>query len=273
MLLYLLDKRSANGMDLLALQRGLWVACLVAQVVLIGAIFQRRISKQYRFFLAYLIVEMATGVVLLQFSVNTLAYTQAYRFYELSIVVLRAGAVAELFERVSAHFPVIRRIRFVLASVLVVLTGLVSIAAVRPASGAWKYPWTLTFYIHQFETTVLAVSLVLMWWFLTRFMSLTPTVRGNVALHWRLLTIYFGVSGFVALVSVVRGVGALPILNVAMLAADLACFLAWIRGLTRPGEVPPPSVLSPEEAAVRRMLRQTILQRVKEARSEHVESL
>jgi hypothetical protein len=120
-------------MDFLSVLRVLWAACLVAQVLLIGAIFQRRIARRYRFFLAYLIVELCAGVVLLQISMNTIAYAHAYNFYEIAIVGLRAGAVAELFERVSEHFPVISRIRFVLATVLLSLTGLVSITAVRPA--------------------------------------------------------------------------------------------------------------------------------------------
>ncbi len=260
-------------MDFLILQRGLWVACLVAQVLLIGAIFQRRIARHYRFFLAYLIVETCAGVVLLQIPVNTPAYARAYGFYEVAIVVLRAGAVAELFERVSAHFPVITRIRFILASILLALTGLVSIAAVRPVSGAWQYPQTWAVYVHQFETTVLAISLVLMWWFLTRFMSLTPTVGGNLAVHWRILTIYFGISGLVALVSTVGGATRLGSLNIAMLVGDLVCFMAWLGGLKQFGETPPPQILSPEEAALRRMLRQTILQSVKETGREQVESV
>jgi hypothetical protein len=260
-------------MDFLALQRGLWVACLVAQVLLIGAIFQRRIAKRYRFFLAYLIVEACAGAVLLQIPLRTPAYAQAYRLYEIAIVVLRAGAVAELFEQVSAHFPVIARVRFVLASALLALTGLASIAAVRPAGGFWQYPQTLAVYVRQFETTVLAISLILMWWFLTRFMSLTPTVRGNVAVHWRILTIYFGISGIAGLVWIVWGPTAGGAVNIPMLAGDLACFLAWIRGFNQLGELPPPGILSPEEAAVKRMLRQTILQHVKEARREHVERL
>jgi hypothetical protein len=260
-------------MDLLSIERVLWVACLVAQVLLIGAIFRRRIARQYRFFLAYLMVELCTGVVLLQIPVNTIAYAHAYNFYEIAIFGLRAGAVAELFERVSEHFPVIGRIRFVLATVLLALTGLVSIMAVRPAGGFWQYPQTLAVYVCQFETTVLAISLVLMWWFLTRFMSLTPTVRGNVAHHWKVLTIYFSISGFVTLVVTVWGPGRTGFLDVPLLAGNLACFIAWIRGFSRVGEFPPPPILSPGEAAVRRMLRQTILQRVKKAGREDFQRL
>jgi hypothetical protein len=258
-------------MEFLSVLRVLWVACLVAQVLLIGAIFRRRIARRYRFFLAYLIVELCAGVVLLQIPINTIAYAHAYNFYEIAIVGLQAGAVAELFERVCEHFPVISRIRFVLATVLLALTGLVSITAVRPAGGFWQYPQTLAVYVCQFETTVLAISLVLMWWFLTRFMSLTPTVRGNVALHWKLLTIYFSISGFVALAATLGLVSTS--LDVAMLAGNLACFIAWIRGFSRAGELPPPPILSPEEAAVRRMLRQTILQSVKKAGREDFQRL
>jgi len=262
-------------MDLLAIQRALWVACLVAQVLLIGAIFQRRIVRSYRFFVAYLVVEAAAGVVLLQIPFRSAAYAHAYQLYELSIVVLRAGAVAELFERVCAHFPVIGRIRFALASTLLALTALVSVAAVRPTGGFGRCSQMLAIYVHQFETTVLAGSLLLMWWFLTRFMSLTPAVRGNVALHWKLLTVYFAVSGVVTLLQTGTKltIAILWPLTVATLACDLACFLVWIRGLTPAGELPPPLVLSVEEARMRRMLRRAILQHVKDARREHVERL
>jgi len=51
---------------LLSIQRVLWVACLVVQVLLMGAIIQRRLARRYRFFLAYLIVEAAAGVVLIR---------------------------------------------------------------------------------------------------------------------------------------------------------------------------------------------------------------
>jgi len=259
-------------MVFLSALRVLWAACLVAQVLLVGAIFQRKIARQYRFFLAYLIVEFGTGVILLQIPIMSRSYRYAYSFYEIAIAGFQAAAVAELFERVCVHFPVIGRIRFVLASVVVGLTALVSLTAVRPAGGFWQYPQAFAVYTCQFETTVLAVSLILMWWFLTRFMSLTPTVRGNVALHWTVLTIYFSVSGVAALFTTVKPLVGYY-LNLALLVSNLGCYIAWIRGLTAAGEVSPPATLSPEEAAVRRMLRQTILQRVKKAGREDFQRL
>jgi len=259
-------------MDYLSVIRVLWVACLVAQVLLVGAIFQRKIAKRYRFFLAYLVVEFGSGVMLLQFPVTTRAYAYAYNFYEVAVAGFQAGAVAELFERVCEHFPVIGRIRFVLASVVLGLTALVSLTAVRPAGAFWQYPQALAVYVAQFETTVLAVSLILMWWFLTRFMSLTPAVRGNVALHWTILTIYFSLNGIHALVLILSPFAS-RYLGVPMLAANLACFVAWTLSLTSTGEVPPPAILTPEEARVHRMVRQTILQRVKNAGNEDFQHL
>lgn len=250
-------------MELLAIQRALWVACLAAQVLLVGAIFQRRIAKGYPLFLAYLLMEAGSGVVLLEIPYETRAYTYAYRIYAIGLVILQGGAVAELFERIARHLPVIRRMRFVLAGGLLALTGVASLATVHPNGGFWKYPQTFAIYVSQFETTVLAVSLLLMWWFLTRFMSLTPAVSGNVALHWRLLTIYFAINGFVELIATLEGTESVRYFNAPMLAGNLACFLAWIRGLKPAGEVPPPKILSPEEAAVRQMLRRTILEHVK----------
>lgn len=266
----ILTRNSAahTGMELLAIQRGLWVACLAAQVLLIGAIFQRRIAKGYSLFLAFLLMEAGSGVVLLEIPYETRAYAYAYRIYAIGLVILQGGAVAELFERIARHLPVIRRIRFVLAGGLLALTGLASLATVHPYGGLWKYPQTFAIYVAQFETTVLAVSLLLMWWFLTRFMSLTPAVSGNVALHWRLLTIYFAINGFVELVATLEGAEAVRYFNAPMLAGNLACFLAWIRGLKPAGELPPPKILSPEEAAARQMLRRTILEHVKHTRGK-----
>ncbi len=250
---------------LLSIQRVLWVACLVVQVLLIGAIIQRGLARRYRFFLAYLVVEAIAGVVLIQIPFTTRAYSEAYKYYEISVVGLRAAAVAELFELVCEQFPVISRIRFALAASVLLPTALVSLATVRPADSTWQYPETLAVYIFQFETTVLAVSLIMMRWLLTRFMSLSPTVRGNVARHWTILTIYFGISGMTSLLATVAGPIAFRYTNVPMLAADLACFLAWIHGLQRAGDVPPPIIISLQDAAARRMLRQTILQHIKKA--------
>lgn len=209
---------------LLSIQRVLWVACLVVQVLLIGAMIQRRLARRYRFFLAYLAVEAAAGVVLIQIPFSTHAYHEAYQYYQIAIFGLRAAAVAELFELVCEHFPVISRIRFALAASVLLPTAVLSLATVRPADSSWQYPQTLAVYILQFETTVLTVSLILMRWFLTRFMSLSPTVRGNVARHWTILTIYFGVSGMVALLGTLVGPGIFLYTGVPMLAADLVCF-------------------------------------------------
>lgn len=257
-------------MELLAIQRALWVACLAAQVLLIGAIFQRRIAKGYSLFLAYLVMEAGAGVVLLEIPFRTPAYAYAYRIYAIGLVVLQGGAVAELFERIAKHLPVIRRIRFVLAGGLLALTGVASLATVHPSGGYWKYPQTFAIYVTQFETTVLAVSLLLMWWFLTRFMSLTPAVGGNVALHWRLLTIYFAINGFVELVATLEGPTSTQYFNAPMLAGNLCCFLAWIRGLKPAGELPPPKILSPEETEARQKLRQTILEHIKHTRGQQI---
>ena len=250
---------------LLSIQRVLWVACLVVQVLLIGAMIQRRLARRYRFFLAYLVVEAIFGVILIQIPFSRPVYHEAYKYYQIAVFGLRAGAVAELFELVCEQFPVIGRIRFALAASVLVPTALMSLATVRPADNTWQYPQTLVNYIRQFESSVLSISLILMWLFLTRFMSLSPSVRGNVASHWTILAIYFGVSGLVALLGTVGGPGTYRYTNVPLLAADLACFLAWVRYLRRAGDVPAPLILSSQEADARRMLRRTILQHVKKA--------
>ena len=51
------------------------------------------------------------GALLIQLDYHSPAYANAFRIYLIALVVLRLGAAAELYERISEHFLGIGRFR------------------------------------------------------------------------------------------------------------------------------------------------------------------
>ena len=91
-------------MNLLALQRALWVAYLAAEVLLVGVICYRRLLGRYQLFVSYIALDAIGGVLLIQLDYHSPAYAYGFRIYQIAMLVLRLGAAAELYERISEHF-------------------------------------------------------------------------------------------------------------------------------------------------------------------------
>src|SRR5579872_3116405 len=72
------SKEKQPPMHLLALQRALWVACIAAEVLLVGAVFHRRLIRRYALFTSYLALDAFGGTLLIQ--VNYHSPTYAYAF-------------------------------------------------------------------------------------------------------------------------------------------------------------------------------------------------
>lgn len=204
----------------------------------------------------------------MQVGYSTIAYTHMFHLYRITTLILRAGVAAELYERICEHFIGIGRFRFYLAAALVILTGIGSLAVLRPdLTASSGYPETLVLIIDRWETTLLCASFILTAWFLIGYLNVNPSIRPNVLVHWRLLTVYFGISTvYKALVILTSSANVRFASNLVLLAGGLACFLAWTRYLTRQGEVRPPAVvLSLAELASRQIVRKRILQYVQQA--------
>jgi hypothetical protein len=90
---------------------------------------------------------------------------------------------------------------------------------------------------------------VLTWIFLRFVLSIRQPFRPNVLTHWSIATIYFGVSGAAYLaILLTGGKRAVLLLNIGMLAGQLACFLAWFHVMRRSGEeLPAFRRLSPDQ--------------------------
>ena len=255
--------------ELLALQRGLWVLCMSAQALLIVALLHRRLLRAYPFFFAYLVIDLTSGLALIQIPYVSPAYAESFRVYQSLDDVLLIGVAGELFQRWCWHFRQFRgmgRFRFIMAAALLALTGLFFLA-VFP-SGPLRYPHMVVVWIERWETSVLAITLALSWWVLTRFLGLRPQMRSNALAHGCILTVSYAVSAVSDAVMLIVPPTAVAVraVNVGMLTGTLACFTAWIIYLRRDGEqlLPEPPV-SPEALAFSRAWRRRILEHLQQA--------
>jgi len=252
-------------MNLLALQRALWVAYLAAEVLLVGTICYNRLLRRYQLFVSYLALDAIGGVLLIQLDFHRPAYAYGFRIYQIAMLVLRLGAAAELYERFLEHFLGIGKFRFYLAAVLTILAALFTISTFRPdISAQLGFPQTGVIMLQRFETTALCLILLLTRFTLLKFLNIQPPIRSNVLNHWSILTIYFGISALASGASVLVGGGRaiLPV-NATMLAADLTCFLIWIRTFQRSGEtIPDLPDLSTADAAYHQEVKNAVLDEI-----------
>jgi hypothetical protein len=257
-------------MDLLALQRALWVGYLAAEVLLVGTICYNRLFRRYQIFVFYLVVDVIGGVLLLQVDYHRAGYAYGFRIYQLAMLVLRLGTAAELYERFLEHFLGIGKFRFYLAGVLSTLAVLITIATFRPdLSAQLGFPQTTVIRLQRFETTALCIILLLTRFTLLKFLNVQPPIRSNVLNHWSILTLYFGISTLASAATILVGGGraVLPV-NVTMLAADLVCFMIWIRSFQKSGEViPTPPASSAEDAAYHLEVKNAVLDEIERLRS------
>jgi hypothetical protein len=251
--------------NLLALQRALWVACMAAEVMLVGALYHRRLARRYALFVTYLALDVASGVLLIQLDYHRPVYAYGFRIYQIALMVLRLGAAAELYERISEHFLGIGRFRFYLAGVLAVMATLISIATFRPDVSAWLgFPQTGVILLQRFETTALCLILLLTRFTLHRFLNIRPPIRGNVLTHWNLLTLYFGISALSSAAAILVGSrSSILQVNVAMLACDLICLISWTAAFQKTGEtIPKVTPISAQEQAYHQAVKDAVLEEV-----------
>jgi hypothetical protein len=250
-------------MNLLALQRALWVACIAAEVLLVGAVCYRGLVRRYPLFVSYLALDAIGGALLTQLDYHSPAYAYGFRIYLIALAVLRLGAAAELYERISEHFLGIGKFRFYLAAVLTIVAVLISIATFRPdLSSQLSFPQTTVILLQRFETTALCVVLLLTRFTLLKFLNIRLPIRSNVLTHWTLLTLYFGISALSSAATILIGGGRsiLPV-NIVMLACDLVCLSIWIAEFRKTGEtVPEVAPISVEERAYHQAVKDAVLE-------------
>jgi len=250
-------------MQLIGVQRGMWVAALVAEVLLLSSLLIRGLARRYPFLFLYIAADLIWGLVLIQIDYRTVAYALGYRLYIGTVAVLRLGMGAELYERICEHFGGIGSFRLYMAGVLGALSALLTLATFWRGI-AWGFPESLAIAIERFETAALFGVLLMTRFVLHHFLRVRPPMRPNVLNHWALLISYLGVgaASLAASQAVHPGIAVVWI-NIVMLGADSICLIIWAKALTAEGErVPWVREWSPEGEARKEELRQALLEMI-----------
>jgi hypothetical protein len=255
-----------HGVELfLPIERVLWVASLLAEVLVVLRLLHERLLRRFPLFSLFLAAEVICSIVLMQTDIKSRSYAEAFRICTLIMTIFRLGVAAELYERICAHFPGIGGFRVAMAGVFVLMAGLITAFTFRPhLVNQWAFPQTIVVVVQRFQSEILAGVFLLTWIFLHSILSIRQPFRPNVLNHWRLTTIYFGVSGAIGLLIQLSGggVAVFPI-NSGLLAIHLACFLAWFHVMRRAGEKLPLFVrLLPDQVAAVERYNRTLLETV-----------
>jgi hypothetical protein len=219
------------------LEQWLWIGATAAEVLVLIGLFRQRLLRSYPFFATFLATDAVGGLILMQFDPSSPAYAHAFRTCTALMAVVRIGVAAELYERICEHFPGIGWFRAGMAAVFILLAALVAASNFRPdLARLGRLPVTVVSEVMRFQGEIFAGAFILTWIFL-RLLSIKQPFRPNVVSHWKITTVYFGVSGVThLLVLATGGSKAVYPFNCLMLAGEFACFLAWFRCLRRSGE-------------------------------------
>jgi hypothetical protein len=233
-----------------SIERALWAASVLAELLLICRLFREGLVGRYPFFAAFLAADVICSLVLMQTDIKSRGYSQAFRICTLIMTLFRLGLAAEVYEHICKHFPGIGRFRVGMAAVLMLLATLLAVFTFRSnLVDQWAIPRTIVLVIQRYLGEIVAAVFALTWIFLRFVLSIRQPFQPNVWNHWRIATIYFGVSGAAHLVALSTGrTMAILLINSAMLAAQLVCFLAWCHVMRRSGEeLPAFQRLSPDQ--------------------------
>jgi hypothetical protein len=207
-----------------------------AEILVLTGLFRQRLLARYPIFAAFLGTEALFSLVLMPYGPGGAIYAHAFRIFTVLLVIIRIGVAAELYERICEHFPGIGLFRVGMAATFVLLAALVAASSFRPDwARLARLPVARVEEVMRFQGEIFAGALILTWIFL-RLLSIKQPFRPNVLMHWRILTIYFAVSGLAHFLLLRIGTKATTPIGAAMLAGEMACFLAWWRCLRRAGE-------------------------------------
>jgi hypothetical protein len=258
------------------IERALWVVSLVVQALVLVRLQREGLLRRYGFFAAYLAIETASSLALIQIDLKSHLYAQCFRLFTGIFILLRVGAACELWVRICEQFPGIGSYKLMLGGLFLAIGLAGTFCIYRPnLCEQWGFPQTLALVLKQYEGETFASIFLLMWFFVRFVLDNQRPFRPNVIWHWKLLSAYFsvGAMGSVAVLMTGGGDAVFPI-NCGMLGLDLIFLFTWMRVMRRQGEeLPWFERLSKEEILEARSRREELLDLVKSLPVEISKSL
>jgi hypothetical protein len=187
----------------------------------------------YAFFASFLATKLARALVLVYLDVRSPAYTFMWTASEPILLLLQMLAVGEIYDRICVAYPGIGNYKYrllVTTAAVAALPSAFTLVIGVPRMMMWRYFVAVT--VTSFVVTSSLVFLLLLWALFRHF----PIARGrNLRLHWRVLTVYFGLHA-AASIALIAFPGQQWV-NACLLVGLIVCFSIWATKLTAEGEL------------------------------------
>jgi hypothetical protein len=202
------------------------------QLLVIGKLIRLQLFRRFRVFVAFISVDAAGSVVLwtLDSSAATAAYRNAWMTVECVSLLLKIGAVLELFRLLYESYPGIDSFarNLILAACTVALTVSLGGIPIEVRHIHWRFPDLQSAFLGE-RVTSLALGLLI---FITMALFPRSTSARNILLHGWLLSGMFLSTAVTFFAINISNRTDLPATLWGM--AQLACYTGWIVGLRPP---------------------------------------
>ncbi len=219
-----------------AVEQILWVFVCLTQGALLVKLWRQSLSRTYRFFALYLLVQLAQGVTLAFVKHWSDEYFFIYLGSAAAAIVLALLAILEIYALVLGRFAGIGTLgRWAVTAGLAVSLGVAGIS-LYPDLGNPADPYPVLLFFNVFQRAAYS-ALLLFLLFITAFVVWFPIpLSRNVILHTLVFACLFASQAILLLLRNVVGVGLVRPLSTLSLAVEGLCLLAWICFLTPAGE-------------------------------------
>jgi hypothetical protein len=222
--------------SLSTLNAWLKIASVVALGILLLKLYWTGLFRIYRYFVAYVMVELVRGLVMSSMNSRTNLYAEVYFITQPLIWFFFIMVIMELFSLVLRNHKGIETLgrrallgALVLSAVIAASTLVMNLQMDSP-----DYRFLNDFLVLE---RLIMSSLLLFVILLTAFLSYFPvTLNRNILVHASIFGFYFLARGTVLVFRNVLGPAVVNQLNPWANAGGLLCLLGWIILLTRSGE-------------------------------------
>lgn len=223
-------------MNVAQLAQFAYYAVTVAEALLAFKLYRLGLFRTYRFFFAYLLVQVLRGIVVFPMNPRTKHYGDVYFISTALLLALAIGIVVELYGLVLAERRGIASLGRWLLMAAIVLSVAISVLMIKVdlTGTAGKSP--ILFYFNVVHRVV-ASTLMFFLLVLTAFLVWFPVPLKRNAVVYSLGYVVYFLSLSVALLAMnVGGAEYARWASLGQLAVGTGCYAAWLVLLNREGE-------------------------------------
>lgn len=220
-------------------------AATLAECGVIVRLLWMGLGARFRWFLAYLAVDLLGSAVMAPFGVASNEYRLIWYIKQPALMMLAMMAAWEMLRLLSEGYPKFDRTRRQLAIGAAVVGAIAAVIVIRSdiRTSNWTMPVLQGFFIaRRAEAVMIAAAMAVPNLF---FLAAPAPARRNSVLHARVLLAFLVADaiGYFAMLKLDS-----TMVQIVLGSVGLACFTCWATLLTRAGDVIDPlKPLTPEE--------------------------